>query len=68
MFQIKKYADKHDSVGLWVHSFSTFDRVQKWGEDSKAEDGEKPYSIRVGSKSRQINLYAMATTKFDTAC
>lgn len=67
MFQFIKYEDKPEAVGFLIHSFSTFDRVKKWDMNANAQDAQKPYSIEVGKSKRTINLYVIATTKFETA-
>lgn len=67
MFQIKIYGDKHNSLGMMIHSFQSFERIQKWGVDTDAQSSESPYHIRVVSKPRTIKLYAVAAMKFDIA-
>lgn len=67
MFQFIKYEDKREVFGFQVHSFSTFDRVKKYNEADNAESVEKPYSIEVGKTKRTINLYAVASVKFQIA-
>lgn len=68
MFQFIKYEDKREVFGFQIHSFSTFDKVKKYDEADNAESAEKPYSIEVGKTKRTINLYAVASTKFEIAC
>ncbi len=68
MFQSIKYEDKHEVFGFKVHSFSTFEKTKKYDETDNAESAEKPYSIEVGGKKRAINLYAVASAKFQIAC
>lgn len=34
MFQIKIYGDKHNSLGMMIHNFQSFERIQKWGVDT----------------------------------
>lgn len=67
MFQFIKYEDKREVFGFQVHSFSTFDKVKKYEEADNAESAEKPYSIEVGRTKRTINLYVVASTKFQIA-
>ena len=52
---------------LKIHSFSTLDRIKKYDDSDNEENAEKPYSIKVGETKRTINLYAIATTKFQIA-
>lgn len=68
MFQFIKYEDKRDVFGFKVHSFSTFYKIKKYDESDNEENTEKPYSIEVGGTKRTINLYAVASTKFEIAC
>lgn len=68
MFQFIKYEDKREVFGFQVHSFSTFDKVKKYNETESSKNAEKPYSIEVGKIKRTINLYAVASTKFEIAC
>lgn len=68
MFQFIKYEDKREVFGFQVHSFSTFDKIKKYDEAVSSQSAEKPYSIEVGKTKRTINLYAVATTKFQIAC
>ena len=67
MFQCIKYEDKREVFGLKIHSFSTLDRIKKYDDSDSEENAEKPYSIKVGETKRTINLYAIATTKFQIA-
>ncbi len=67
MFQCIKYEDKREVFGLKIHSFSTLDRIKKYDGSDNEENAEKPYSIEVGEIERTINLYAIATTKFQVA-
>ena len=67
MFQCIKYEDKREVFGLKIHSFSTIDRIKKYGVSDDGENTEKPYSIEVGETKRTINLYAIASTKFQVA-
>lgn len=68
MFQFIKYEDKREVSGFKVHSFSTFDKIKKYDESDTVEDAKKPYSIEVGETKRTINLYVVASTKFEIAC
>ena len=43
------------------------DRIKKYDDSDNEENAEKPYSIKVGETKRTINLYAIATTKFQIA-
>ena len=67
MFQCIKYEDKRGVFGLKIHSFSTLDRIKKYDGSDNEENAEKPYSIEVGEIERTINLYAIASTKFQVA-
>lgn len=67
MFRFIKYEDKRKVFGFQIHSFSTFDRVKKYDEADNAESAEKSYSIEVGKTKRTINLYVVASTKFQIA-
>ena len=67
MFQSIKYEDKREVFGFKIHSFSTHDRIKKYDDSDSEENAEKPYSIKVGETKRTINLYAIATTKFQIA-
>ena len=68
MLHFRKSGDKHDVVGFQIFSFSTYDRIKKWNKDENGRDVEKPYFIEVGSTARTINLFAIASTGFETAC
>ena len=68
MFQFIKYEDKREVFGFQVHSFSTFDKVKKYEEADNAESAENPYFIEDGKIKRTINLYVVASTKFEIAC
>ncbi len=68
MFQFIKYEDKREVFGFKVHSLSTFDKIKKYDEADNAESAEKPYSIEVSRAKRTINLYAIASAKFQIAC
>ena len=59
--------DKREVFGLKIHSFSTLDRIKKYDDSDNEKNAEKPYSIKVGETKRTINLYAIATTKFQIA-
>lgn len=67
MFQSIKYEDKREVFGFKIHSFSTFEKIKKHDEMDNSESAEKPYSIEVGEIERTINLYAIASTKFQVA-
>ena len=67
MFQCIKYEDKREVFGLKIHSFSTLDKIKKYDGSDNEENAEKPYSIEVGEIERTINLYAIASTKFQVA-
>ena len=62
---MKEYKDKHNSVGFLMHSFKSFERIQKWGVETDATNSEKHYSIRFSRIPRTINLYSDATVNFD---
>lgn len=51
-----------------MHCFSTFDKVKKYKEVDNADSAEKSYSIEVDKIKRTINLYTVASTKFEIAC
>lgn len=68
MFQFIQYEDKRDVFGFKIHSFSTFDKIKKYDETESSKSVGKPYSIEVGEIERTINLYAVASTKFEIAC
>lgn len=68
MFRLVKFEDKHDTVGFKIHSFSTFERIKKYDEEENAKSAKKPYSIEVGKTKRTINLYAIASIKFEIVC
>ena len=67
LFDLLKYEDKREVFGLKIHSFSTLDRIKKYDDSDNEKNAEKPYSIKVGETKRTINLYAIATTKFQIA-
>lgn len=67
MFQCIKYEDKREVFGFKIHSFSTLDRIKKYDDSDNGKSAKKPYSIEVGEIERTINLYAIATTKFQVA-
>ena len=67
MFQSVKYEDKREVFGFKIHSFSTRDRIKKYDDSDSEENAEKPYSIKAGKTKRTINLYAVASTKFQVA-
>ena len=55
-----RFGDEHDTVGFPIHSFSTFERVRKYGE---SENTGNPYSIRVSGTERRINICGVASKK-----
>lgn len=57
---ITQFGDEHDTVGFAIHSFSTFERVRKYGE---GENAGKPYSIRVSEVERTVNICGVASKK-----
>lgn len=67
MFPCIAYEDKREVYGFKIHSFSTFDKVKKYDEEKHSESTEKPYFIEVGDTERTINLYAIASMKFQIA-
>ena len=67
MFQCIKYEDKHEVFGFKIHSFSILDRIKKHDDSNNGKSAEKPYYIEVGETKRTINLYAIASTKFQFA-
>lgn len=68
MFQFIKYEDKREVFGFKVHSFSTFDKIKKYDEADTLKSVEKPYFTEVGKTRRTINLYVVASAKFQIAC
>ena len=68
MFRLGNFGDKHDTVGFQIFSFSTYDRIRKWNEDVNGRDVEKTYFVEVGSTARTINLFAIASTRFEAVC
>ncbi len=68
MFQFPKYEDKRDVFGFKVHSFSPFDKIKKYDEADTLKSVEKPYFTEVGKTRRTINLYVVASAKFQIAC
>lgn len=64
MFPSVKYEDKREVFGFKVHSFSTFDKIKKYDQTENPQRAEKPYSIEVSKTKRTINLYVVASTKF----
>ena len=61
-----RFGDKHESIGFQIYSFSTFDRIKKWDEDINGKNAKNPYFIENGGIPRTINLYAMASTRFES--
>lgn len=39
MFQMKPYGDKSNVVGLFIHSFVSYERIQKWDEERYRKSG-----------------------------
>ena len=68
MFQFIKYEDKREVFSFQGHSFSSFDKIKKYDETESPQSAEKPYFIEIGEIKRTINLYAVASTKFEIAC
>ena len=60
MFQIKKYTDKPDTFGLFIHSFKSHERIGRWDAKRYEQGGRKPYYIEHCGTPRWINLYAAA--------
>lgn len=60
--------DKRDVFGFKVHSFSTFDKIKKYDEADTSKSVDKPYFTEVGKTKRTINLYVVASAKFQIAC
>lgn len=67
MFQCITYEDKREVYGFKIHSFSTFDKIKKYGDEKCSQSTESPYFIEVGDTERTINLYAIASMKFQIA-
>lgn len=67
MFPCITYEDKREVYGFKLHSFSTFDKIKKYDDEKCPESAEKPYFIEVGDTERTINLYAIASMKFQIA-
>ncbi len=68
MFQFIKYEDKREVFSFKVHSFSTFDKIKKYDEADTSKSVEKPYFTEVGKIKRTINLYVVASAKFQITC
>lgn len=47
-------------MGFAIHSFSTFERVRKYGE---GENAGKPYFIGVSGVERTINICGVASRR-----
>ena len=47
MFQINPYIDKPSALGLFVHSFVSYERIGKWDEERYKKGGRKPYFINL---------------------
>lgn len=54
-------------VGFQIHSFSTFERIKKYDENENVGNVEKSYSIELRGTERRINIYGIASTRFDIA-
>ncbi len=67
MFQFIKYEDKREVFGFKVHSFSTFDKIKKYDEAESPKSVKKPYFTEVSKTKRTINLYVVASAKFQIA-
>lgn len=63
-----QFEDKYDSIGFQIYSFSTFDRIKKWYGNANRKSAEKPYFIDIGSTARTVNLFVIASTRFETVC
>ena len=63
---ITVFEDEHSTIGFPIHSFSTFKRVGKYDERKNAKNAEKPYFIEIGDTKRTINLYTIASLRFDS--
>ena len=59
------FMDEHGSVCFQIHSISTFERVRKYDENSKAQSAEIPYIIEIGNTKRMINIYALSSSRFE---
>ena len=66
-FQFIKYEDKREVFGFKVHSFSAFDKIKKYDEADASKSVEKPYFTEVDKTKRTINLYVVASAKFQIA-
>ena len=60
-----QFGDEHESVGFQIFSFSTFDKIKKWGEAMNGKNMENPCFIENGITLRTITLFAMASTRFE---
>ena len=60
MFQCIKYEDKREAFGFRLHSFSTFDKIRKYNR----LNCETNFSVETARNSREINLYAIVSGKF----
>ena len=68
MGQFPHYEDKHKGYSFKIHSFSTFDKIEKYDNKKYAESIENPYSIEIGETKRTITLYAVTSTEFEMMC
>jgi hypothetical protein len=67
MFCFVQFEDKRDTVGFKIHSFPTFDKIKKYNKSDDDENTTPFYSIKTGKVKRTIDLYVVATTKFESA-
>lgn len=65
MFQVVKFQDKHEGIGLPVHVFSTWDRIKKRGTTPSTVGDEQNRWIEKGDAERIIGIYVVASTKFE---
>ncbi len=64
MFHIKQYGDDHNSIGMLVHSFVSYERIIKWDGQALFKNPENPYNITVYNTPRILNIYVVTSTKF----
>lgn len=57
MFHYAKSAKSPLFTGFFIHSFTTTDKVLRYGESNKNDFSEHPTVVQRGSE-RTINLYA----------
>lgn len=65
MYHFEENEDKHNSLGMLIHSLQSFERIQKWGVDTDDKSSEIPYFIRIVSNPRKINLYSVASSSMN---